>query len=102
MGKNFLYHPNRHLSVRGLNRGHKAQPLNVIAILRAPIDEVREESNYRLILDVGLILNLQRLGINSLDELLQLMRHDQSVLDNLGQRRLNEIMRVFKKLGIDL
>lgn len=102
MGKNFLCHPNRHLSVRGLNRGHKAQPLNVIAILRAPLDEVSAISNYRLILPIGLMLNLQRVGIKNLDQLLQVMRNDLSILSGLGQRRMNQILNSFKKLGIDL
>lgn len=92
------YHRQRHLSIRML----KPKPFKVITILHAPLSQVYEKSEDRILLSAGLVLNLRRKKISTLDELLQIMRSDQSVLADFGQSRMNEIMRIFKKLGIYL
>jgi DNA-directed RNA polymerase alpha subunit len=93
-----ILHRQRHLSIRGL----KPRTFNVIKILRAPLDQVYEESDERIRLSIGLKLNLQRVNIDTLDQLLQIMRNDQSALQHLGQARMNEILNIFKKLNINL
>ncbi len=93
-----VFQRQRHLSIRQL----KPKAFNVIDILNASLDKVYEKSDERILLSTGLLLNLEKVGISSLGELLWIMRGDQSLISDFGQKRTNEILKVFKKLKIDL
>ncbi len=91
-------HRQKHLSIRML----RPRPFNVYEILHAPLDEVYEKSDKRISLSSKLQDDLKKVSINRLKDLLQVMRGGQSLLSDFSQGNMNKILKIFKKLNINL
>ncbi len=101
MGKILRLHAHRHQSRVGGDA--RTRPFNVIRILYAPLKLVYVETDGRIDISTRLLINLEILKIENLDQLLQVMKTDQSILHaRCGQRSMNEILNIFGKLRISL